>query len=118
LRLCFLPLSDRRLVSASRLNSFEMSVSEQACTYAACILHDDGVEITADNIKAILAAANVTVDSYWPMLLAVMLVVQRRQRRRRLRKSPRTRTWASPCSTSKILSCRGAVWQRINSSNV
>jgi large subunit ribosomal protein LP1 len=50
-----------------------MSVSEQACTYAACILHDDGVEITADNIKAILAAANVTVDSYWPMLFAKLL---------------------------------------------
>lgn len=50
-----------------------MSVSEQACTYAACILHDDGVEVTADNIKAILSAANVTVESYWPMLFAKLL---------------------------------------------
>eukprot|EP00892_Ulva_mutabilis_P000368 jgi/Ulvmu1/10331/UM061_0014.1 len=50
-----------------------MSTAEQACTYAACILHDDGVEVTADNIKAILAAANVTVDGYWPMLFAKIL---------------------------------------------
>lgn len=49
------------------------SVSEQACTYAACILHDDGVEVTADNIKAILTAANVSVESYWPMLFAKLL---------------------------------------------
>lgn len=50
-----------------------MSTSEQACTYAACILHDDGVEVTADNIKSILSAANVTVESYWPMLFAKLL---------------------------------------------
>jgi large subunit ribosomal protein LP1 len=50
-----------------------MSTAEQACTYAACILHDDGVEVTADNIKAILTAANVTVEGYWPMLFAKLL---------------------------------------------
>jgi len=47
-----------------------MSTSELACTYAACILEDDGVEITADNMKAILAAANVSVEPYWPMMYA------------------------------------------------
>eukprot|EP00983_Pelagomonas_calceolata_P015306 485463-Pelagomonas_calceolata.AAC.2 len=31
-----------------------MSKSELACTYAALILHDDGLEITADNLNSIL----------------------------------------------------------------
>jgi hypothetical protein len=47
-----------------------MATSELACTYAALILHDDGLEITADNISTILKAANVTVEPYWPSLFA------------------------------------------------
>jgi hypothetical protein len=47
-----------------------MATSELACTYAALILHDDGLEITADNITTILKAANVTVEPYWPSLFA------------------------------------------------
>jgi hypothetical protein len=47
-----------------------MATSELACTYAALILHDDGLEITADNITTILKAANVTVEAYWPSLFA------------------------------------------------
>jgi large subunit ribosomal protein LP1 len=50
-----------------------MSTSELACTYAALILHDDGVEATVDNIKAILGAAKVEVEPYWPMLFAKLL---------------------------------------------
>ena len=50
-----------------------MSTSELACTYAALILHDDGVEATADNIKAIIAAAGVEVEGYWPSLFAKLL---------------------------------------------
>jgi ribosomal protein L12E/L44/L45/RPP1/RPP2 len=45
-----------------------MATSELACTYAALILHDDGLEITADNLNTILKAANVTVEPYWPAL--------------------------------------------------
>ncbi len=47
-----------------------MATSELACTYAALILYDDGLEITADNINTILKAANVTVEPYWPSLFA------------------------------------------------
>ncbi|KAG2454275.1 hypothetical protein HYH02_001306 [Chlamydomonas schloesseri] len=47
-----------------------MSTSELACTYAALILHDDGLEITADNINTICKAAGVEVEAYWPSLFA------------------------------------------------
>mmetsp|Transcript_97055 Transcript_97055/g.224992 ORF Transcript_97055/g.224992 Transcript_97055/m.224992 type:complete len:130 (+) Transcript_97055:88-477(+) len=46
---------------------------ELACTYAALILHDDGAEITADSMSALIKAAGVPVEGYWPMLMAKMI---------------------------------------------
>eukprot|EP00033_Pygsuia_biforma_P000006 GCRY01000009.1.p1 GENE.GCRY01000009.1~~GCRY01000009.1.p1 ORF type:complete len:106 (+),score=48.78 GCRY01000009.1:82-399(+) len=47
--------------------------SELACTYASLILHDDGIEITAEKIESLLTAANVKFDSYWPSIFAKAL---------------------------------------------
>nr|ALS05203.1 60S acidic ribosomal protein P1 [Tortanus dextrilobatus] len=50
-----------------------MSVSELACTYAALILADDDVTVTAEKLTTILKAAEVEFEPYWPGLFAKAL---------------------------------------------
>ena len=44
-----------------------------ACTYAALILQDDSLEVTAENITSILKAANIPVNPYFPKLWSRVL---------------------------------------------
>jgi large subunit ribosomal protein LP1 len=39
---------------------------ELACVYAALLLHDDNVEITADKLNKVIIASGNTVESYYP----------------------------------------------------
>merc|ERR1711907_650389 len=50
-----------------------MSAGELGCTYAALILHDDGLEVNEENIKKLITAAKIECDSYWPSLFAKYL---------------------------------------------
>jgi len=50
-----------------------MATSELATTYAALILADDGLEITADKITTLTSAANVDIEPIWASLLAKAL---------------------------------------------
>merc|ERR1712037_761135 len=53
------------------LKGFQPKMSaELACTYAALILSDDGVDISGDKIASLLKAANVEVEPFWPGLCA------------------------------------------------
>lgn len=50
-----------------------MSLSEKACVYAALILQDEGLEITADKMTAIIEAAGLEVEPIWPTIFAKAL---------------------------------------------
>ena len=42
--------------------------AELACTYAALILHDDNVQITASKMSTLVKAAGVAIPAYYPGL--------------------------------------------------
>merc|ERR1719163_411550 len=46
---------------------------ELCCSYAALMLHDDGVEITAEKLAKVIKASGNEVEPYWPMLFAKAL---------------------------------------------
>merc|ERR1712113_815568 len=46
---------------------------ELCCSYAALMLHDDGVEITAEKLTKVIKDSGNTVEPYWPMLFAKAL---------------------------------------------
>ena len=58
----------KKLTATMIANKEELAVS-----YAALILHDEGLAITADQMTALTKAANVPVQKFWPTLFAKAL---------------------------------------------
>lgn len=50
-----------------------LSTAEAACVYAALILHDDNIEVTADKMNALIDAAGVDVEPVWATIFAKAL---------------------------------------------
>merc|ERR1711990_448768 len=46
---------------------------ELCCSYAALMLHDDKLEITAEKLSKVIKASGNEVEPYWPMLFAKAL---------------------------------------------
>ncbi|KAI4735289.1 hypothetical protein E4T45_15116 [Aureobasidium sp. EXF-8846] len=50
-----------------------MSTAELASSYAALILADEGIEITADKLNTLISAAKLEVEPIWTSLFAKAL---------------------------------------------
>ena len=46
---------------------------EMCCVYAALMLFDDGVEVTADKLNKVITASGNTVEGYYPEFFAKYL---------------------------------------------
>merc|ERR1712137_1023599 len=63
-----------QISKSQTLRSITMSTAELATSYAALILADDGVDITADKLTSLIKAANVPdVEPIWATLFAKAL---------------------------------------------
>ena len=58
-------------VEASKLSKADHD--ELCCSYAALLLHDDQLEITAEKLSKVIKASGNTVEAYWPQLFAKAL---------------------------------------------
>merc|ERR1711988_1026990 len=64
----FWKMASVELSKLSKTDKDELCVS-----YAALMLHDDGVEISAEKLTKIIKASGNEVEPYWPMLFAKAL---------------------------------------------
>ena len=46
---------------------------ELCCSYAALLLHDEGLEITSEKLAAVIKSTKNEVDAHWPKLFAKAL---------------------------------------------
>ena len=61
------------MASVEAKNLSKADHDELCCSYAALMLHDDGLEITAEKLSAVIKASGNEVEPYWPMLFAKAL---------------------------------------------
>merc|ERR1711990_768835 len=64
---------DWKMASVETSKLSKADHDELCCSYAALMLHDDGLEITAEKLSAVIKASGNEVEPYWPMLFAKAL---------------------------------------------
>merc|ERR1712097_124500 len=69
----FLKLLIGKMASVEAGSLSQAEHDELCCSYAALMLHDDGVEITAEKLNKVIKASGNEVEPYWPMLFAKAL---------------------------------------------
>merc|ERR1712178_22807 len=61
-------------MAAVELSKLSKTEKDELCvSYAALMLHDDGVEITAEKLTKVIKESGNEVEPYWPMLFAKAL---------------------------------------------
>merc|ERR1712032_1030743 len=61
-------------MAAVPLDKLSKAEKDELCvSYAALMLHDDGLEINAEKLTKIIKASGNEVEPYWPMLFAKAL---------------------------------------------
>merc|ERR1712230_321665 len=68
-----LKLSIEKMASQEASSLSKADHDELCCSYAALMLHDDGVDITAEKLSKVIKASGNEVEPYWPMLFAKAL---------------------------------------------
>ncbi|CAG9333881.1 unnamed protein product [Blepharisma stoltei] len=58
------------MAAVSRTDLSKAEHDELSCVFAALILHDEGVEVTADKIQKLVSASGNDIEKYWPLLFA------------------------------------------------
>merc|ERR1711977_11611 len=69
----YFKIIDRKMADKEVGQLSQAEHDELCCSYAALMLHDDGVEITAEKLAKVIKASGNEVEAYWPMLFAKAL---------------------------------------------
>merc|ERR1711977_546558 len=69
----YFKIIDRKMADKEVGQLSQAEHDELCCSYAALMLHDDGVEITAEKLTKVIKASGNEVQAYWPMLFAKAL---------------------------------------------
>merc|ERR1712097_107418 len=69
----FLKLLIGKMASVEAGSLSQAEHDELCVSYAALMLHDDGIEITAEKLTKVIKDSGNEVEPYWPMLFAKAL---------------------------------------------
>merc|ERR1712100_586904 len=69
----YFKIIDRKMATVEAGSLSKADHDELCCSYAALMLHDDGLEITGEKLSKVIKASGNEVEPYWPMLFAKAL---------------------------------------------